>query len=256
MAVVKEGFPGSRFSPEESKIVDLAIIDMIDQVPFEEGGPRMLGSTHNKGALIINCYDSNAVAWLKKNVDGNKKVLGDVALKVMSANDLPKPCKVAFRTRDVYTKSPSVLLTRLERLNPGLKSRQWRVLQRAADDRCSRWIFEVEEEDVEDIRRANFGAFVGLDRGLFKILEEPKKKEAEGGEKGSSAMDPQPSTSGQHLDGASNISEFGDLDLSDGASDTTLQPSSPCSSAGIEEAMKILQEEDSMDCPSDLETPG
>jgi hypothetical protein len=35
----------------------------------------------------------------------------------------------------------------------------------------------------------------------------------------------------------SNISEFGDLDLSDEAADITLQPSSLCSLSGIEEAL-------------------
>lgn len=58
MAVVKEGFPDSRLSSEEAMMVHRVFTELIGQVPFEIGRPRMFGSIHSKDAFIINCNDS------------------------------------------------------------------------------------------------------------------------------------------------------------------------------------------------------
>ena len=60
--------------------------------------------------------------WLQGCFQDNREVIDGTTLKVMSASDLPKPVKVAFKTKDTYTKEPALLLKRLNRLNPELKS--------------------------------------------------------------------------------------------------------------------------------------
>ena len=52
-------------------------------------------------------------------------MISGTALKVMSASDLPKPMKVAFETKDTYTKELASLLKQINQLNPELKSEEW-----------------------------------------------------------------------------------------------------------------------------------
>ena len=40
-----------------------------------------------------------------------------------------------------------------------------------------RWIFETDQEAAEAIKWADFGAYTGLDRGIFNILNDPAKSE-------------------------------------------------------------------------------
>lgn len=88
--------------------------------------------------------------------------------------------------------------------------------------------------NVEDIRRANFGAFAGLDRGSLKILQVPGKRKD--GVKAEGLSNTEPPLSPSSLDGASSLGEFEKLLLDlDGSSDTTLQPSSPGVASGTEE---------------------
>ena len=81
------------------------------------GMPKILRSSLQAGTLIIHCGDDEMGNGLKVCFQGNKEVISSTALNVMSASDLPKPVKVAFKMKDTYTKEPAVLLKWLNRLN-------------------------------------------------------------------------------------------------------------------------------------------
>lgn len=238
MAIVGENFPAVRLSEEDGNIIRRAILERTDLIPVGGHLPVILGNTLMKGAMIIHCGDAATVEWVKVSFDGIREVLGGVALKVLSASDLPKPVKVAFKTKDTFTKEPGVFLRRLNRLNPNLKSLEWRVLQVTAEQHSARWIFEVDLEDVEEIRRANFGALTGLDRGIFKILHDPNRKaESAATEEALATLDAVPSSASSVV---SNL-DLTDLTL-DSGSENTLQPGSPRSLSELDNELKDLQE--------------
>jgi hypothetical protein len=49
-------------------------------------------------------------------------------LKVTDARNLPKPVKVALRTKDNIAETQDELLTWVRNLNPGLNTEHWKVL--------------------------------------------------------------------------------------------------------------------------------
>ena len=91
-------------------------------IPLGNHMLKILRSSLQAGALIIHCGDDETSNWLKECFQGNKEVISGTALKVISESDLFKPVKVAFKTKDTYTKEPAIFLKRLNRLNLELKS--------------------------------------------------------------------------------------------------------------------------------------
>ena len=122
MAIVKEVFPFDRLSNDEFDHVQMEIQSRTDMISLEDHMPKILRSSLQAGAVIIQCGDDETDNWLKGSFQDNKEVISDIELKVMSESDLPKPVKVAFKMKDTYTKEPTVLLKRPNRLNPELKS--------------------------------------------------------------------------------------------------------------------------------------
>lgn len=84
--------------------------------------------------------------------------------------------RVAFTNNNIYTKDPSVLHWRMCRLNPELISEEWGILQKFVEPHSIRWIFEIDLDTVNDIRKAGFCAFAALEWGAFKILKDPNQK--------------------------------------------------------------------------------
>nr|XP_042906357.1 uncharacterized protein LOC107445940 [Parasteatoda tepidariorum] len=174
IAIVLEDFPRDKLSLEDSNIILKEILVQTDAIPCGERLPEIYSNHLQKGALVLQCNEFT-VGWI--NCHFNGKALGNLMLKVISADELPRPVEVAFKTREQFS-DQGTFLWRLQRLNPGLKSMGWRVLQSAAEPGPSRWIFEVEPEDVETIARANFCALTGVDRGVFKIIHDPNRKKS------------------------------------------------------------------------------
>ena len=89
----------------------------------------------------------------------------------MSASELPKPEKIAFKTNNNYTKEPSEVAQLVE---PGVEP-EWCFLQKLVETYIIRWILQVDQVAAEAIKQADFGAYKGLDRRIFKILHDPNK---------------------------------------------------------------------------------
>ena len=242
MVIMKEAFLSDKLSNDDFDHVQMEILRRTDMIPLGDHSgdhmPKILRSSLQPGALILHCGDDEMSNWLKDCFQGNKEVISGTALKVLSASDLPKPVKVAFKTKDTYTKEPAILLKRLNRLNPELKSEGWRFIHKLVETHSIRWIFEVDLEAAEAIKRADYGAYTGLDRGIFKILNDPNKPKE-------SAADV-PSTSSQVSDSEhsseinSELLNIGELQLDTG-SEGTLR-ASPMSEGDFEKELEALDE--------------
>ncbi|XP_054714416.1 helicase SRCAP-like isoform X1 [Uloborus diversus] len=181
MSIVRDGFPLEKLSQDDIKHIQMEILRRTDMIPSWEFMPKIQRSVPHAGTLLVHCDDAETADWLKATFHGNDEVIGGTVLKILNGNELPKPIKIAFKTKDVYTKNAGLLLRRLNRLNPELKSEEWRFIHKVEEPYTIRWIFEVNWEAAEAIKRADYGAFTGLDRGTFKILNDPniKTKEAQ-----------------------------------------------------------------------------
>ena len=84
---------------------------------------------------------------------------------------------MAFKTKCIWTKKPALLLKWLNQLNSELKLEEWRFIHKVVQTQFIRWIFETDQEAAEAIKWADFGAYTGLDRGIFNILNDPAKSE-------------------------------------------------------------------------------
>ena len=88
----------------------------------------------------------------------------------METTNLPKPIKMAFKTKDIITKNPGVLFHHLELLNPEIKTTYWNLIDRQADSNGQRLILLIDQESAKILKRINLAAYTGVDKGLFKIL--------------------------------------------------------------------------------------
>jgi hypothetical protein len=65
-------------------------------------------------------------------------------LKATHARNLPKPAKVALRTKDKVAISPNELLKWVKDLNLGLQTQHWRVLDRLPKPKGQRLILLID----------------------------------------------------------------------------------------------------------------
>lgn len=185
MAIIPERYPELRLVKPQIKGILKELLRKVDAIP--DGGllPLLRTYTLTDGALIYYCENEATCKWLGENLDGFK-LKEDLLIKVVEAKELRKPVKVAFRTQDNMTEDSQAVLRRLKRFNPGLSTERWKVLNRQADSVGQRLIMLVDQESAEAIKKANFEAYTGLDRGIFKILTDPstagkaEQKETEG----------------------------------------------------------------------------
>lgn len=178
MAVVSDGHPSAKMVAEdETKIredIHRRVGEMICLPAAERPqAPRVESITTSTSSILVNCMDEYTASWLKDSLDGNLDVIKGKKLKVIPAKDLPKPVKIAFKTRDTVLVKHSDLAARLDFFNPEFGAANWRLLQRQPESKTVRWIFEVDKEAATAIKRADLYGLTGTDRGIFKILNDP-----------------------------------------------------------------------------------
>jgi hypothetical protein len=91
----------------------------------------------------------------------------------MKTTNLPKPIKMAFKT-----KNSEVLFRRLELLNPGIKMTYWKLINRQADSKGQRLILLINQESAKILKRMNLAAYTGVDKCFFKILSDSSGRKA------------------------------------------------------------------------------
>jgi hypothetical protein len=103
MAIFKENYPEDKLTEEE-----------VDPI-LEELGRALRGTPKGEllhlksfrleaGMITYVCADQQSGKWLTRAID-NHRLESGVRLKVTDARNLPKPVKVALRTRENIAKS-------------------------------------------------------------------------------------------------------------------------------------------------------
>lgn len=174
MAIIGENHPEEKLIEEDIRLIQAVILGKLDEAP-DESLPRLRSFSLQDGALVYYCDDQQSANWLQKNIQG-ARIKENTILKVVDPKDLPKPVKVALRTRDVTTVDTKALLGRIQRLNQGLNTVHWKIIDKQADSSGQRLILMVDQESAKKITELGLSAYTGVDRAFFKILSDPDKK--------------------------------------------------------------------------------
>jgi hypothetical protein len=67
--------------------------------------------------LVYFCDNQESYNWLSTHINGTK-LKDKFALKAMETTNIPKPMKMALKTKDIVTKNPEMLFRCLELLTP------------------------------------------------------------------------------------------------------------------------------------------
>jgi hypothetical protein len=102
------------------------------------------------------------------SVDGLIAVLNgfqireEVKLKTIDTKYLPKPTKMALRTRDKLSYVPEELHQWIKGLNPGLHTENWWVFDSSEDSTGRRLILIVDRDSATAFKRTIYKSFTGL----------------------------------------------------------------------------------------------
>jgi hypothetical protein len=139
-----------------------------------DGGRPLLRSYRlDEGTIFYACADQRSVDWLITAIHGFQ-IREGVRLKAIDAKHLPKPVKMALRTKDKVATGPEELLKWIKSLNPGLHTENWRVLDSKDEPIGRRLILLVDQDSAKIIKGTGNKIFTGLSEGIFKVLSDPE----------------------------------------------------------------------------------
>jgi hypothetical protein len=119
------------------------------------------------------CADQQSGQWLIKAINNHRLGAG-VRLKATDARNLPKPVKVALRTRDKVAQTHDELLKWIRNFNPGLHTEHWRVPDNQSEPKGQRLILLIDWDSLTAIKMTGYKIFTGLSQGIVKVLKDPE----------------------------------------------------------------------------------
>jgi hypothetical protein len=96
IVIFKESYPEDKINDDDQKYILEELGKLLRRTPLELPHPKPYSL--EGGALIYICADQQSGQWLTKAI-GNHKLRTGARLKVTDAKNLPKPVKVALRTK-------------------------------------------------------------------------------------------------------------------------------------------------------------
>jgi hypothetical protein len=98
IAIFKETYPEDKLNEDDQRYILVELGKVLRRTPLEEL-PHLKSYRLEGGTLIYICADQQSGQWLIKAIDNHRLETG-ARLKVTDARNLPKPLKVALRTKD------------------------------------------------------------------------------------------------------------------------------------------------------------
>jgi hypothetical protein len=123
-------------------------------------------------ALIYICADQQSGQWLIRAID-NHRLGSGAKLKTIDARNFPKPIKVALRVRDKVAQTQDELLRRIQNLNTGLHTENWRELGRQSEPKGQRDSLHIDRDTLGTIQKTGYKIFTGNSQGIVKVLKDP-----------------------------------------------------------------------------------
>jgi hypothetical protein len=129
IAISKENYPEDKLTEDDQDQILKELGSVFHGTP--KGTLPHLRSFRLEGDTFISAID-------------NHRLGSRTRLKAMNARNLPKPVKVALRTKDKVAKNPDELLKWIKNLSPGLHKEHWRVLDRQPEPKVQSLILFID----------------------------------------------------------------------------------------------------------------
>jgi hypothetical protein len=170
--ILKETYPEDKLNEDDQTYFLEELGKVLCRTPIGEL-PHRKSYRLEGGTLIYRCADQQSSQWLVKAIDNHRLGTG-AKLKVTGARNLPKPVKVALRTRDKVIQTQDELLTWIKNLNPGLNIEHWKVLDRHCEPKGQRLLLHKDRGSLAAIKSTGYKIFTGLSQGTVKVMKEPE----------------------------------------------------------------------------------
>jgi hypothetical protein len=109
------------------------------------------------------CADQQSGQWLVRAIDNHR--LGSGARpKTTDTGILPKPVKVAIRTRNKDAQTQNELLRWNKDQNPGIHTENWRILDKQSELKGQRLILQIHRGSFLAIKRSGYKIFADFRR--------------------------------------------------------------------------------------------
>jgi hypothetical protein len=150
IAIFRKTYPEDKLNEEDHNYILEVLGRVLCRTPTGEL-PHLKSYRLEGGSLIYICPDQQSGQWLVKATDNHRLGTG-TRLKVTDVRKLPKPVKVALRTRDKVAQTQDKLLTWIKNLNPGLNTEQWKVLDKQSEPKGQRLILHIDQDSFNSYK--------------------------------------------------------------------------------------------------------
>ncbi|XP_063830204.1 uncharacterized protein LOC135079476 [Ostrinia nubilalis] len=166
MAITAKDFPGTWLGEEEYLALQGIIFDKLEITP--DPIPVVSMGNLKSGAILFRCEGESSMKWLR-TLDGT--AVNGVELRVVDAKNLPKPVKMAWKSRNVTRQDTGRVMRLLQRLHPSLKTSNWSIVGSTVEGMTVRRIVLMDEASAAYIKDRQYILNTGIDRSIFKLLE-------------------------------------------------------------------------------------
>jgi hypothetical protein len=146
MAIFGETYPEDKLNEDDQNYILEELGKVLHRTPIGEL-PHLKSYRLEGGTLIYRCTDQQSGQLLVKATDNHRLGTG-ARLKITDARNLPKPVKVALRTRDKVSQTQDELIMWIKNLNPGLNTEHWKILDRQSEPTGQRIILHIDWDSL------------------------------------------------------------------------------------------------------------
>lgn len=171
LAVVTVKYPEEYLKAEDLMPIQALITEKLEEAP-DPLPVLIVAPAVVAGAVHVTCDNSEGASWLRGAIHNVE--LGSLKLKVMDAKDLPKPVKMAWKSRNLTLQDSARAIRLLQRLNPALRTDDWKVVNVLTEQTGIRRIVLMDRVSAGVIKAAGYYLPGGIERCSFKLLEEDK----------------------------------------------------------------------------------
>ena len=173
LAIVPAAYPEDKLTDMECRRIQVKLGDLI--IDDESGiGPLQVAKTYQeKGAVVAVCCNDATCNWLKGKA-ADLSVREGLEMLVGDYKDLLRSVKVLLKVEKPFPEAdhmePKRVLVGLEKQNPGINSKDWRVVNRRQEMDFQTLVLVIDEGSALVLENMGWRAFVGASRVTFRAL--------------------------------------------------------------------------------------
>ncbi|KAF6216644.1 hypothetical protein GE061_000990 [Apolygus lucorum] len=175
MAVTHGNHPAEQLSDVEANLVYGSIVRAAMDSPAGQGPQFCSGHTSN-GVVYITCSNGRSKGWLEEQV-AELKPWDGASLRTGPAKDLADLVRVKvgvwIPTEFLDRSDARKLIPLFEAQNPGLSTREWKLLSTKADPKGLSLVLNIDTDSLGWLRGQQFRAFFHVQRVTFKVMGAP-----------------------------------------------------------------------------------